>query len=63
MLSQANLSLQCTSGTPLAAPQKNYELNSAFEKADRLLEPRAKGSQWDKNAQLTLVSQHKLAFT
>jgi hypothetical protein len=42
---------------------KNCELNSAFEKADRLLEPRATGSQYDKNAQLTLLNQHKLAFT
>jgi hypothetical protein len=39
------------------------ELNSAFEKADRLLDQGSTGSQYDKNGQLTLLSHRKLAFT
>jgi hypothetical protein len=38
-------------------------LNSAFEKANRLVEQKRTGSQYDKNEQLTLLSHRKLAFT
>ncbi len=41
----------------------NCKLNFAFEKADRLLEQKRTGSQYDKNEQLTLLRQRKLAFT
>jgi hypothetical protein len=37
-------------------------LNSALEKADRSLEQKRTDSKYDKNEQLTLLSQHKLAF-
>jgi hypothetical protein len=37
-------------------------LNSAFEKADRLLEQKHTVGQYGKNEQLTLLSQRKLAF-
>jgi hypothetical protein len=30
----------------MAAPQKEFDLNSAFEKADRLLEQKLTGSQF-----------------
>ncbi len=38
-------------------------LNSALQKADRLLEQKNTGSQYDQNQQWTLLSQYKLAFT
>ncbi len=38
-------------------------LNSALEKADSLLEQKRTGSQYDKDKQLTLLRQRKLAFT
>jgi hypothetical protein len=48
----------------LAAPQREIlNLNSVFEKADRLLEQNHTSSQYDKNEQLTLLSPCKLAFT
>ncbi len=37
-------------------------LNSAFEKAERLLEQKYIVGQYDKNEQLKLLSQRKLAF-
>jgi hypothetical protein len=36
-------------------------LNSAFKKADGSQEQKHTGSQYDKNEQLTLLSQRKLA--
>jgi hypothetical protein len=38
-------------------------LNSAIEKAGRLLEQKLTGSQYDKNEQLILLSQRKPVFT
>ncbi len=55
----AKLFQHSTGGTSMG----NVNLNSAFEKVARLLEQKHTGSQYDKNEQLTLLSQRKLAFT
>jgi hypothetical protein len=65
----ANPGLQCTSRPPSCFNSTGgtskgiVNLISAYEKADRLLEQKRTGSQYDKNEQLTLESQLKLAFT
>jgi hypothetical protein len=38
-------------------------LHAAIEKADRLLKQKRTGSEYDRNEQLTLLSQRKPAFT
>ncbi len=48
----------------MAVPQRElHNLNSAFEKADRLLEQKRKRSHLSQNRQLTILRQRQFAST